>query len=357
MKKTVKRRNGKKSVKKNAKKRVSTRKNKQKGGMYLFLTGLIAFGYAITQTQKNLEVYPLSNNIVAIAKSVLTQNNLNSPYTDCITQNMERNGNYACENTEKMTNDDGDVNREFKDCVKEMIPQIRGHVKSGAILKKGDYVDRSASQCALEAIQIVATDNQNKKKQNCLNSLSREYINEDCFLDETVVSFEDERINNFKQIQNVNENIDFGTATIPGNKGPDAHTSSVTRFNINGKYFYVTITQRNGRWNGDWNGSDITPEKKEDIAESINLLLKEDYETIFGLVEIIYFSPKGNFIRILYKNGSVVTIPGLPSKIFTELQKSYSEIKPIFIDQGPYFKHPSIKNYGEQSDYSVLNNP
>lgn len=353
MKKTVKRRNGRKSVKKNAKKRVSTRKNKQKGGMYIMmLTALIAFGYGITQTQKNLEVYPLPDN-VAIAKSVLNQNNLNSPFTDCITQNMERNGNYACENTEKMTNADSDVNREFKGCVKEMIPQIRGLVNSKAILEKGDYVEYSANQCARKAIETVAKDNKNKEEQICLNSLTHEYTDKDCF-PETVVSFEDERINNFKKIQNVDENIEFGTATIPGNKGPDAHTSSVTRFNINDKYFYVTITQRNGKWNGHWNGTDITLEKKKDIAKSINLLLKEDYETIFGLVEIIYFSPKKDFIRILYKNGSVVTIPGLPSKIFTELQTSYSEIKPIFIDQGPYFKHPSIKNYGEQSDYSVL---
>jgi hypothetical protein len=321
MKKTVKRRNGKKSVKKNAKKRVSTRKNKQRGGMnwvkILFI--LIVWGFFLTQTQEKLELHE-TGSIDRRQIDALIHANM---YSKFLFSAIDRYKDPS-KSAHKFPPIDKYSNfwyKDWKHCYNDMDPHISKLVDSGVSLPdKYTGNNRDESTYAQEICKKQATSKLLDFKyaetyQTCVRKLSDPIIDKTCYRNVVTLNVEP-NIENFRKIQDLKNGIQFGNAKLAGHKGPDANNSVVFKINDG---IILSILE-----------NDITPQAINEIGDVTDSLLKKnEHSEILKLLDYVSFTTNingYNYVRLLYKNGNLLSIEHVPDDIFNNLRTTYGEI-------------------------------
>lgn len=217
MKKTVKRRNGRKSVKKNAKKRVSTRKNKQRGGMYLLeLFICICLTIAVLY-YKHVPTMELPNIDIQFKNP--------TKYNRCLVENNLKPDPFTfCRNKPGIYREDVDINmmkNGFFKCLINKSEKIEEDVDNGNVkLEKGyDASDYASRLCHNEAVGKYNQNEKQKHAEECLNSLhtSRD-LNSKCFPN-VIKLYKEDKVRINKDIKDTNEII-IVPAEIPGYKIP-----------------------------------------------------------------------------------------------------------------------------------------
>lgn len=339
MKKTVKRRNGRKSVKKNAKKRVSTRKNKQRGGDWIkqllfaisvvcVITGLFVSMQVPTQkAPKYGDILVNQKYLTKFQECLITQENEKNsdPYDKCST---DRN---ILMDTVDRENERGIVkcmNNEYKK------------------IEDGEYKLPSGSNEVTHAVNIcykknVEKNNEKKAretKEKCTSSFfTSQNIDSDCHSGQIINLYLE------NTLKTIGEPINIGNNDVMA-------------------------------YNAKFDGQNGIVFKKGDFAISspyinnrIDLHSKEFQKIISYAVKIVSDNPKQNAqnmvflgngkLRYIFENSGglpiIIELHHIPDEMYENLYNKHLAQLPDY-SSNFYSKDRTI---AYPSDYSVLKNP
>jgi len=316
MKKTVKRRNGRKSVKKNAKKRVSTRKNKQRGGMNKIMLFICICLTIAVLYYKHVPTMELPNIDIQLKNP--------TKYSRCLVENNAKPDPFTfCRNKPGIYREQVDINimkNGFLKCLINTSEKIEEDVNNGNVkLVKGyDASDYASRVCNNEAVGKYNQNEKQKHAEECLNSLhtSRD-LNSDCFSNVRKFYYESE-LRFTEDIKDTNGMV-IVYAEIPGHQNPQ-HVVGNKDFG----YYSTTSVDI----------TEIGMSKKE-----IKKIFEQAQKAISGnlpkFAQKIYFLDDGdnNIIRYVVDSNN----PNAPvlefhyfgeSEIFEELRKEHLHLLP-----------------------------